>query len=156
MLLVQGTILGILVGGMYALMASGLTLIFGVMRLINIAHAAVIIFASYLSWSLLVNLGIDPLISIAILMIVFLFSAAAVPLITVPAWWADASRALSLTSGVATLCRVLFQHQPVNSPWGIGGLVWLLVTAPGYLIAGILAFRLGERTAKRRGTLGRY
>ena len=43
MLLLQGLVLGILVGGMYALMASGLTLIFGVMRLINIAHAAVIL-----------------------------------------------------------------------------------------------------------------
>jgi branched-chain amino acid transport system permease protein len=71
MLLVQGTVLGILVGGMYALMASGLTLIFGVMRLINIAHAAVIIFASYLSWALLTSFGIDPLLSILILVIVF-------------------------------------------------------------------------------------
>lgn len=71
MLLIQGAVLGILVGGMYALMASGLTLIFGVMRLINIAHAAVIIFASYLSWQLLSTLGIDPLISIVILAVVF-------------------------------------------------------------------------------------
>jgi branched-chain amino acid transport system permease protein len=71
LLLVQGTVLGILVGGMYALMASGLTLIFGVMRLINIAHAAVIIFASYLSWALLASFGIDPLVSIVILVIVF-------------------------------------------------------------------------------------
>jgi branched-chain amino acid transport system permease protein len=71
MLLVQGTVLGILVGGMYALMASGLTLIFGVMRLINIGHAAVIIFASYLSWALLTSLGIDPLLSIPILVVVF-------------------------------------------------------------------------------------
>ncbi|HEY8798188.1 MAG TPA: branched-chain amino acid ABC transporter permease [Candidatus Dormibacteraeota bacterium] len=74
MLLVQGLVLGILVGGMYALMASGLTLIFGVMRLINIAHAAVIIFASYLSWVLLSSFGIDPLISIVILVIVFFFA----------------------------------------------------------------------------------
>ncbi|MDQ6880070.1 MAG: branched-chain amino acid ABC transporter permease [Candidatus Dormibacteraeota bacterium] len=71
MLLVQGTVLGILVGGMYALMASGLTLIFGVMRLINIGHAAVIIFASYLSWNLLTSFGIDPLVSIPILVVVF-------------------------------------------------------------------------------------
>jgi branched-chain amino acid transport system permease protein len=51
-----------------------LTLIFGVMRLINIAHAAVIIFASYLSWVLLSSFGIDPLISIVILVIVFFFA----------------------------------------------------------------------------------
>lgn len=76
MLLVQGTVLGILVGGMYALMASGLTLIFGVMRLINIAHAAVIIFASYLSWMLFTSWGIDPLISIVILVVVFFIAGA--------------------------------------------------------------------------------
>src|SRR5450759_5719640 len=76
MLLVQGTVLGILVGGMYALMASGLTLIFGVMRLINIAHAAVIIFASYLSWMLFNSWGIDPLISIVILVVVFFIAGA--------------------------------------------------------------------------------
>jgi branched-chain amino acid transport system permease protein len=71
MLLIQGTILGVLVGGMYALMASGLTLIFGVMRLINIGHAAIIIFASYLSWALLNGLGVDPLLSILILAAAF-------------------------------------------------------------------------------------
>jgi hypothetical protein len=37
----------------------------------------------------------------------------------------------------------------------MGRLVWLLVTAAGYLLAGILAFRLGEHTAKRRGSLAR-
>jgi branched-chain amino acid transport system permease protein len=76
MLLLEGTILGILVGGMYALMASGLTLIFGVMRLINIGHAAVIIFASYLSWAMFTTLGIDPLVSIVILVVVFFIGGA--------------------------------------------------------------------------------
>jgi branched-chain amino acid transport system permease protein len=104
MLLVQGTILGILVGGMYALMASGLTLIFGVMRLINIAHAAVIIFASYLSWKLLVNLGIDPLISIAILMIVFFIAGALLQRGVLSALVdKDLSLALLATLGVANI-----------------------------------------------------
>ena len=104
MLLVQGTILGILVGGMYALMASGLTLIFGVMRLINIGHAAVIIFASYLSWKLLVNLGIDPLISIAILMIVFFIAGALLQRGVLSALVdKDLSLALLATLGVANV-----------------------------------------------------
>jgi len=38
----------------------------------------------------------------------------------------------------------------------MGGLVWLFVTAAGYLLAGILGFRLGEQVAKRRGSLARY
>jgi len=35
-------------------------------------------------------------------------------------------------------------------------LTWLLVTAAAYLLGGILVFRLGERTARTRGTLGAY
>lgn len=38
----------------------------------------------------------------------------------------------------------------------MGGLVWLLLTAAGYLLVGVAAFRLGEATAQSRGTLARY
>jgi branched-chain amino acid transport system permease protein len=104
MLLVQGTVLGILVGGMYALMASGLTLIFGVMRLINIAHAAVIIFASYLSWMLFTSLGIDPLISIPILVVVFFIGGALLQKGILSALIdKDLSLALLATLGVANI-----------------------------------------------------
>jgi ABC-2 type transport system permease protein len=51
---------------------------------------------------------------------------------------------------------VLIARQPVTTRWGTGGLAWLLVTAAAYLAAGIIAFRLGERTAKARGSLARY
>ncbi|MGH7758042.1 MAG: ABC transporter permease [Candidatus Dormibacteria bacterium] len=90
------------------------------------------------------------------LMLVMLTSAAALPLIAVPDWWANASRFFPLTAGVAGLYRALFLPQDVTSPWGMGGMVSMLVTAAAYLAAGILAFRLGERTAWRRGTLSRY
>jgi hypothetical protein len=45
---------------------------------------------------------------------------------------------------------------PVTGLWGIGGLIWLLVTTAAYLAAGILAFRAGERAARIRGSLARY
>ena len=48
----QTLILGLLVGGVYALLASGLTLIFGVMRVINIAHGAFLILAAFITWSI--------------------------------------------------------------------------------------------------------
>jgi branched-chain amino acid transport system permease protein len=63
---VQTVILGLLVGGIYALTASGLTLIFGVMRVINIAHGAFIILAAFLAYSLWTWADIDPLVSIVI------------------------------------------------------------------------------------------
>ena len=49
---VQTLILGLLIGGVYALLASGLTLIFGVMRVINIAHGAFLILAAFLTYSI--------------------------------------------------------------------------------------------------------
>jgi ABC-2 type transport system permease protein len=89
-------------------------------------------------------------------MLIMLFSAAAVPLITVPGWWADTGRVFPLTAGVASLSNIMLGHRSATEAWGMGGLVWLLVTAAGYLTAGILAFGLGEHTARRRGTLARY
>jgi branched-chain amino acid transport system permease protein len=62
--LVQTIILGVLIGGVYALLASGLTLIFGVMRVINIAHGAFLILAAFLTYSIWSETGIDPLVSI--------------------------------------------------------------------------------------------
>jgi branched-chain amino acid transport system permease protein len=62
----QALLLGLLIGGVYALLASGLTLIFGVMNVINIAHGAFLIFAAFLTWTLWDASGIDPLVSILI------------------------------------------------------------------------------------------
>jgi branched-chain amino acid transport system permease protein len=63
---IQTLILGLLIGGVYALLASGLTLIFGVMRVINIAHGALLILAAFLTYSLWTATGIDPLAAILI------------------------------------------------------------------------------------------
>jgi len=55
---------GILTGGVYALMAAGLTLIFGVMEIINIAQGILVVLGAYLSYVLQVHLGIDPFIGL--------------------------------------------------------------------------------------------
>jgi branched-chain amino acid transport system permease protein len=57
---VQACILGLLTGCVYALMASGLALAFGVMRVINVAQGAMIILGAYLSYTLYSDLGLDP------------------------------------------------------------------------------------------------
>lgn len=58
--------MGILLGGLYALIALGLSMVFGVMRLINLAHGDLVILGSYFSYALLVNFGIDPIVSLVI------------------------------------------------------------------------------------------
>lgn len=67
-LFVQTLILGVLVGGVYALMSSGLTLIFGVMRVINVAHGAILILGAFITYVLFQNFQIDPILSILITM----------------------------------------------------------------------------------------
>ena len=57
---------GVLVGGLYAMFAAGLSLIFGVMRLVNIAHGDLIVLAAYLALVATETLGINPLASLAV------------------------------------------------------------------------------------------
>jgi len=64
--LAQTLILGLLIGGVYALMASGLTLIFGVMKVINIAQGAFLVLAALFTFELWTRTGIDPILSIVI------------------------------------------------------------------------------------------
>jgi branched-chain amino acid transport system permease protein len=64
--LVQAIILGILTGGVYALMASGQTLIFGIMKIVNLAQGALVVLGAYLTDSLFTSFGLDPFLSIII------------------------------------------------------------------------------------------
>jgi len=63
---VNVVIQGVLIGGLYAMFAAGLSLIFGVMRLVNIAHGDLIVLAAYVALVTTQTLGINPLLSIAI------------------------------------------------------------------------------------------
>ena len=60
---INALVQGVLLGGLYALFAAGLSLIFGVMRLVNIAHGDLIVLAAYLGLSTTMMLGIHPLLS---------------------------------------------------------------------------------------------
>jgi branched-chain amino acid transport system permease protein len=62
----QAIVDGILVGGVYALMAVGLTLIFGVLDIINIAQGILVVLGAYLSYSLSQRLGIDLFVGLLI------------------------------------------------------------------------------------------
>ena len=65
---------GVLLGGLYALFAAGLSLIFGVMRLVNLAHGDFIVVAAYIILLVAGQLGLDPfaaaLIALPILFVV--------------------------------------------------------------------------------------
>jgi len=68
--IIQIVILGLALGGVYALMASGLTLIFGVMRIVNLAHPIMIIGGAFVSYWLFKLYGLDPILTMPIAAIV--------------------------------------------------------------------------------------
>jgi branched-chain amino acid transport system permease protein len=66
MVWVNAVIQGILLGGLYALFATGLSLSFGVMRLVNLAHGDLAIFAAFMTLSISRTLEINPLVALLI------------------------------------------------------------------------------------------
>jgi branched-chain amino acid transport system permease protein len=64
--IISPIIMGILLGGLYALIALGLSVVFGVMRLINLAHGDLVILGSYLTFALLSKFGIDPILGLLV------------------------------------------------------------------------------------------
>jgi branched-chain amino acid transport system permease protein len=68
---------GVMQGGVYAMFAVGLTLIFGVMRIINAAHGEMVMMGAYLTWVAFFHLGMDPLLALVLtLPLAFLFGIA--------------------------------------------------------------------------------
>ena len=73
-LLLQTLLDGLVLGGVFSLAAAGFSLIFGVMNVVNLTHGIIVLIGAYLAWSAQHFLGIDPLLSIPLVMLV-LFGA---------------------------------------------------------------------------------
>lgn len=70
-LMTQAIVSGILAGGLYALMSLGMSLSWGVLKIINLAHFGFILFSGYATYQLAVSLGWDPFLAIAVCVPVF-------------------------------------------------------------------------------------
>ncbi len=68
MVWVNAVVQGILLGGLYALSATGLSLAFGVMRFVNLAHGDIAILAAFMAFSLTSALAVNPLITLVIIL----------------------------------------------------------------------------------------
>ena len=108
------TVSAVLLAGLYATMAYGLGLIYGVLRVVNLAHGGVIMAGAYLGWILHGWLGLDPYLSLPLVLAVsFLFGA--------------------------LLYRVLVRHLPRGAAGGPASLlllfgVWLVLRNAAYLL----------------------
>lgn len=101
-LLLQAVISGLLLGGVYGLVASGLSLIFGVLRIINFAHGALLMLGMYTSYWLFTLAGVDPYLSILVTgPVFFVFGIVIQRLVIEPNRAAAEHNQLMLTLGLA-------------------------------------------------------
>jgi branched-chain amino acid transport system permease protein len=154
---VQGLVSGALVGGMYAIVGIGLTLVFGVVRIVNFAHGSFLMAAAYCSWLLFEYYGIDPYLSAVIIVPAFFViglvyyrvllrpmvgqSLLAQALITIAISYVIENTALGLFGSEMRVVSVSYATQslsigPIVLPYTrlIAGIVGLLATAAMYLL----------------------
>jgi branched-chain amino acid transport system permease protein len=150
-LFIQASILGLLAGGVYALMASGLTLAFGVMKVINVAQGAMIVLGAYLSYSLFSVLGIDPFASILLLTPVMFLVGTGLQLAFIRPLYSDDREELSLlvtwamALGIEGLLSVIYKTtyrstlpSYANTSWTIAGYHFSEVRVIAFVICAVI------------------
>lgn len=106
--LLQAVATGLVMGGIYALVATGLTLVFGVMKIINVAHGEFLTIAMYGSFFMHSLLGLDPYVSIALtLPLLFLFGMGFFRLLISPVLSASEMNQVLLTVGASIFLQNL-------------------------------------------------
>jgi branched-chain amino acid transport system permease protein len=145
-LFIQACILGLLAGGVYALMASGLTLAFGVMRVINVAQGAMIVLGAFLSYSLFTKLHIDPFVSVLILTPLMFLVGVVLQLVFIRPLRADEREELSLlvtwalALGIEGLLSVLYKTNYRSTITSYADKSWRVL---GYHLSEVRVFAFG-------------
>lgn len=145
--LVQAFVTGVLLGSLYALISLGLTVVYGVMRIINFAHGEYVMVALYLAYFLVAGLGWDPYLTIIITVpALFVFGAVSFRLTIAPIIKDPLMNQVMLTFGLSLLLQglalALFSPDVRTVPtqytlmtWHLG---WLHINV-AYLIAGCVS-----------------
>ena len=120
---VQAFLNGLLVGGVYALIASGMALIFGVMRLVNFAHGAFLMLGTYLSYYGWVLLGLNPYLFFPLWgLVLFLFAVGIYRVLVRRVMGASDFLQILLTEGISLalvgLAQLVFgaDYRQINLP----------------------------------------
>ncbi len=111
MVTAQAALSGVLVGGLYAVMAIGLSLTWGMLKLINLAHFALILLGAYLTYELATSWGLDPLLTLGV----------TIPLLFVVGallqWAYEVSRIDELGSLLVSFGVLVIAIQTVSNVW---------------------------------------
>ncbi len=161
--IVQAVILGVLIGGVYALMASGLTLVFGIMKVINVAQGALVILAAYLSYALFSHLHVDPFLSVLLVTPAMFVLGVAVQIVFVRSLRGPDASELSLlvtwalALGIEGVLSVIFKTtyrstnpSYANRSWDVFGYQISLVRFLGFGASAILLVLLSLLLTRTR------
>jgi branched-chain amino acid transport system permease protein len=130
-ILIQLIVNGLLLGGAYAIISIGLTLIFGVVRVVNFAHGELLMVAMYGTYLLATHLGWHPYVSaVPIALILFGLGALMQRLIIQPLLQADGHIQIFATVGVSTalmnLALLVFGADVLSTSVELGTETWLV------------------------------
>ncbi len=149
-LIIEGTVLGILSGGVYALMASGLTLIFGVLDIINIAQGILVILGAYLSYWLEQQFHVDLFVGLLFTMpIMFVVGVVTEWLFIRRLTWDRLTLSILATYGLALVIEgtlifffgstnVILKAWYVDASVNVGGFYLPYIYIFGFLLAVVL------------------
>ncbi len=125
---VNAVVNGLLIGGFYAVVAMGLSLVFGVLRLINLAHGEIVVGGAYLAYVLGSAAGLDPFISLPVVVVVVAVLAYLLQRYLLTGLLVKRPEgAMVATFGLALLAQGLFaqvftsQPKSLNSPLSTSG-----------------------------------
>ena len=151
---------GILLGGLYATVALGLTLVFGVMRLVNLAHGELLVGAAYLGYVVTSHLGIDPLLSLVLVAPAMMLIGYPVQrLVLNPLVQHGVEPPLVATFGLSIVAQtalvLAFTSDPksINASYGVTGVdilgqsvpqVFVIALGVGVALVALLHFGLGH------------
>ncbi|MEM1586983.1 MAG: branched-chain amino acid ABC transporter permease [Candidatus Bathyarchaeia archaeon] len=109
-------ITGIFLGGLYAVIGLGLSLVFGVMKLVNLAHGAFVVFGSYMGLALSIAFGLDPVLALIIIVpTAFALGYCIQKFLVNRAYRLGAEPALLITYGISIILANLYQQ--IFSPY---------------------------------------
>lgn len=141
--LVTALIDGALLGGLFAITALGLSLVFGVMRLINLVHGELVVLGAYLALELGRHGGVDPLLAIVVAApVLFVIGAPVYRLLLGPLMGKGPEAPLLTTFGLSVIAQNLFivgfsgDTQSLQAPYANSSFAVLGITVPSmYAIA---------------------
>lgn len=165
-ILTQTLLTGLLLGGVYGLIAMGLSLVFGVMRVVNFAHGNFVLLGMYAIYALYTSLGISPFLGILLVIpIGILFGALLQRVLIGRLIGAGDLRQLLLTLGlgiiIQNVAQIVFSPSQLSLPgftWGseliyVGTIVVRPAHVAGFLIAVVTSIAL--TVLLKRTDLGR-